>query len=157
MSNNATIPFALTGTGTGVKQQLQLAGSPHQFTAVGHQNFGGDDSAPSPVDYALGALTSCTQVTAQIIAAQDPSILLGAWTIKLNSNLKSGVLLYGEEGLAGFADLHLEINVETNLDDAQFAIFASETERRCPIAQLFLASGVQFTSNWNNLKLQQAA
>lgn len=156
MSKGTKIPFSLAGNGSGVKQQLEISGSPHQIGVVGHRAFGGDDSAPSPLDYALAALSSCTQVTSQIIASQDPSIQLGEWTINLTSHLDNGVLVFGEEGNSNFSDVHLDIRVETNLDAERFAAFAIEAERRCPITQLFRGSGVKFSSDWKNLELPKA-
>lgn len=155
MSKGIRIPFLLSGKGTGVKQQLQISGSTHQIDVVGHRIFGGDDSAPSPLDYALAALVSCTQVTSQIIASQDPTVKLGEWAINLTSHLDNGVLVFAEDGISNFSDVHLDISVETNLDDEKFATFVSEVERRCPITQLFRGSGVKFSSIWKKLELSK--
>lgn len=157
MTKATKIPFSLAGNGSGVKQLLEISASPHQINVVGHRAFGGDDSAPSPLDYALAALTSCTQVTSQIIASQNPSIKLGKWNINLISHLDNGVLVYGEEGVSNFSDVHLDIIVETNLDSEEFSAFTIEVERRCPITQLFRGSGVKFSSNWKNIELRKAA
>ena len=64
-----TVPFVVSAEGTGVAQTLTVAGdSQHVFTADTYPSFGGQDSAPSPLAYALGALTSCHQVTGSIVA-----------------------------------------------------------------------------------------
>lgn len=102
-------------------------------------------------------MSSCTQVTSRIIASQDASIELGEWEINLTSHLDNGVLVFGEEGISNFSDVHLDIRVETNLDVERFAAFAIEVERRCPITQLFRGSGVKFSSEWKNLELRKAA
>lgn len=157
MAKGSKLPFSLSGKGSVVKQKLAIAGSPLTIDVVGHSAFGGDNSAPSPLDYALAALSSCTQVTSQIIASQDPSIELGEWSIDLTSHLDNSVLVFGEEGISNFSDVHLDITVETNLNDEKFAAFAIEVERRCPITQLFRGSGVKFSSNWKNIELRKAA
>jgi uncharacterized OsmC-like protein len=61
MTESTLAPFALLGSGEGVKQTVAIEGSPLSFAAEGRRAFGGTDSAPSPLDFALGALTSCTQ------------------------------------------------------------------------------------------------
>jgi putative redox protein len=98
MTASTLVPFALLGTGEGVKQTLAIEGSPHSFAAEGHRAFGGTDSAPSPLDFALGALTSCTQVTGQIVARGNPKIALGRWEVAVKANLDGAVLLNGGEG-----------------------------------------------------------
>lgn len=157
MTKETKIPFLLTAKGVGVKQHLVVAGSEQKIDVVGHSAFGGDDSSASPLDYALAALSSCTQVTGQIIASQDSSIELGEWSITVTSHLDNSVLIYGKEGVSNFSDVHLDISVETNLDAESFTAFTNEVERRCPVAQLFRGSGVEFSSSWKNISLSKAA
>ena len=111
--------------------------------------------APSPLDFALGALTSCTQVTGQIVASGNPNIALGKWEIAVKANLDGAVLLNGGEGVSNFRDVDLAVSVETNLDDGAFAKFAKEVEHRCPVTQLFRRSGVSVTTHWTSRPLAQ--
>jgi putative redox protein len=148
MTASTLVPFALLGSGEGVKQTVAIEGSPLSFAAEGHRAFGGTDSAPSPLDFALGALTSCTQVTGQIVASGNPKIALGRWEVAVKANLDGAVLLKGGEGVSNFRDVDLAISVETNLDDDAFARFAKEVEHRCPVTQLFRRSGVSVTTRW---------
>jgi putative redox protein len=157
MTASTLIPFALTGTGQGVKQTISINGNPLTFAAEGHSAFGGTDSAPSPLDYVLGALTSCTQVTSQIIASQTKAIRLGHWDIAVKAHLDGAVLVQGVEGISNFSDVELTIAVETNLYGKEFEAFAQEVERRCPVTQLFRGSGVRFTSHWTPKPLNAAA
>jgi putative redox protein len=144
---NIVIPFRLSGTGKGVLQEIKVKGTQHRFAAEGHKLFGGTDSAPSPLDYVLGALISCTQITAQIVANQK-NVELGSWDIALTSHLDNGIQVLGHEGLANFNDVTLNIEVETNLEGDEFESFKEEVERRCPLTQLFRRSGVEFSGQW---------
>jgi putative redox protein len=155
MTASTLVPFALRGGGEGVKQTVAIEGSPHSFAAEGHSAFGGTDSAPSPLDFALGALTSCTQVTGQIVASGNSNIALGRWEIAVKANLDGAVLLNGGEGVSNFRDVDLAVSVETNLDDNAFAKFAKEVEHRCPVTQLFRRSGVSVTTHWTAKPLAQ--
>jgi putative redox protein len=103
----------------------------------------------------LGALTSCTQVTGQIVAGGNPKIALGRWEIAVKANLDGAVLLNGGAGVSNFRDVDLAVSVETNLDDDAFAKFAKEVEHRCPVTQLFRRSGVSVTTHWNAKKIAQ--
>jgi putative redox protein len=157
MSASTLVPFALHGKGQGVKQDVAIDGGPLSFAAEGHSAFGGTDSAPSPLDFALGALTSCTQVTGQIVASGDQAIKLGRWNVAVKANLDGGVLLNGGPGVSNFRDVDLSVAVETNLDERGFAKFVEEVEHRCPVTQLFRRSGVKVTTHWTAQPLANAA
>jgi uncharacterized OsmC-like protein len=142
MSSLPLVTFRLTGTGSGVAQTIREDGSPHA-----HPAFGGADSAPSPLTYVLAALTSCTQVTSQIVA-RDLGLSLGEFTVAVDAKLDPTVLATGAEGVSNFTRLTLDVTVETDAEPALFERFSGEVERRCPVSQLFRRSGVAVTSHW---------
>jgi putative redox protein len=144
------VPFAVHGEGTGVAQTLTAGG--HVFTTDAYPAFGGADEAPSPLFYALGALTSCNQVTAALVA-QDLGIRLGAWTFDIRGDLDTAVLVGGAEGNANFEKVEVRATVETDAGEEQFAALVSETERRCPVTQLFRRSGLEFVNSWTRAEL----
>src|SRR5690242_16690615 len=98
-STPATVPFVVHGEGIGVAQKL-TAGE-HVFHSDTYPAFGGSDSAPSPLVYVLGALISCNQVTANLVAA-NLGITLGSWTFDVQGDLNPAVLVGGAEGNANF-------------------------------------------------------
>nr|WP_239028659.1 OsmC family protein [Pseudonocardia acidicola] len=141
------------GEGTGVAQKLTAAGDAgHVFHADAYPAFGGADSAPSPLFYALGALTSCNQVTASLVA-KDLGIQLGRWTFEVQGDLDTAVLVAGAEGNANFHRVEVRATVETDADEEQFATLVAETERRCPVSQLFKRSGLEFVNDWSRAAL----
>ncbi|MGC0363530.1 putative redox protein [Rhodococcus sp. 27YEA15] len=146
----AVLEFNLTGSGPGVKQIVTLDGTSHSIVAEGHPAFGGTDSAPSPLDYALTALLSCTQITSQIVAQGTAGTELGLFTGHLTAHLDNSVLVHGAEGISNFEDVTVAITLETNLSDQDFETFTAEVERRCPITQLFRGSGVALSYSWTN-------
>ena len=141
------VRFRLTGEGTGVAQSVREDGSPHVIQTDAHPAFGGKDTAPSPLAYALAALTSCTQVTSQIVA-RDLGLSLGRFSIAVDAKLDPTVLATGAEGVSNFTALTLEAAVETDAAADVFQRFGSEVERRCPVTQLFRRSGVAVTTVW---------
>lgn len=149
-STPATVPFVVHGEGIGVTQKL-TAGE-HVFHSDTYPAFGGSDSAPSPLVYVLGALISCNQVTANLVAA-NLGITLGSWTFDVQGDLNPAVLVGGAEGNANFDRVEVRATVETDANEDQFATFVSETERRCPVSQLFGRSGLEFVNNWTRLPL----
>jgi uncharacterized OsmC-like protein len=142
------VPFAVHGEGKGVYQTLTAAGDAgHVFYADAYPAFGGADSAPSPLFYALGSLTSCNQVTASLVA-KDLGITLGRWTFDIQGDLDTAVLVGGADGNANFDRVVVHATVETDATDEQFATLIAETERRCPVTQLFKRSGLEFVNEW---------
>lgn len=150
------VPFVLTTTGTGVEQTLVTGDGRHEFRTDAYPAFGGADAAPSPLFYALGALTSCNQVTGSLVA-KDLGIALGDWSFRIQGDLDTAVLVGGAEGNANFDRVQVEVTVRTDATEEQFARFTAETERRCPVTQLFRRSGLDLTSTWTREPLEDAA
>ncbi|MEW1959665.1 OsmC family protein [Kineococcus sp. NPDC059986] len=148
-----TVPFVVQAQGTGVAQDLTVPGDhPHTFKADTYPSFGGQDAAPSPLSYVLGALTSCNQVTGSIVA-KGLDVQLGAWSFHVQGDLNPAVIGAGAEGNANFDRVAVRVRVETDADEATFATLREETERRCPVTQLFKRSGLVFSSEWERLPL----
>jgi putative redox protein len=142
------VPFAVTGTGTGVEQRIEVAGDAgHAFRTDTVPPFGGADSAPSPLSYTLGALTGCNQITAALVA-KDLGVALGRLSFEAVGDFDPSVLAAGAEGNANFDAVRISATIETDADEEQFERLRAETERRCPVTQLFVRSGLEFTSTW---------
>ena len=149
----SVVPFAVTATGTGVAQSVEAGG--HSFRTDAYPAFGGKDEAPSPLFYVLAALSSCNQVTAALVA-KDLGVSLGAWSFDVVGDLDTDVLVGGAEGNANFDKVTVRATVETDADDAQFERLVSETERRCPVTQLYKRSGLEFDNVWTKASLAVA-
>jgi uncharacterized OsmC-like protein len=147
------VPFVVQATGTGVTQTLTTGGPvAHVFHTDAYPAFGGADTAPSPLFYALGSLTSCNQVTAGLVA-RELGIRLGEWTFAVRGDLNTAVLAAGAEGNANFDSVDVRATVQTDATPEQFATLVAETERRCPVTQLFRRSGLRFTNEWTVAEL----
>lgn len=147
------VPFVVRAEGTGVAQKLEASGDAgHVFHADAYPAFGGADAAPSPLFYALGSLTSCNQVTANLVA-KDLGIRLGRFTFEIQGDLDTAVLVAGADGNANFDRVEVRATVETDADEATFATLVSETARRCPVTQLFERSGLEFVNDWTRAEL----
>ena len=153
-NKSSVIPIIVRAEGTGVAQRLVTGGSrAHVFEADAYAAFGGREAAPSPLSYALGALSSCNQITATLVA-KSLGIHLGKWTFELQGDLDTSVLVAGAEGNANFDRVAMLVTVETDATEEQFATLVSETERRCPATQLFKRSGLEFVNEWTRLALR---
>ena len=141
--------FTLTAEGSGVAQTVKPGGSTHEILTDAAPAFGGRDAAPSPISYALAALVSCSQVTAQLVA-KDLGIELQSFAFDLSADLDTAVLVGGAQtGDANFERVTVEATIRTSATPEQFAALKAETERRCPIYQLYARSGVELTTHWH--------
>jgi len=145
------VPFRVVGTGTGVAQTVDVDGK-HTIAVDTYPSFGGDDSAPSPLSYSLAALTSCTQVVSAVVA-KDLGVTLGRITADATGDLDTAVIGGGAQGNANFDAVRVQVQLETDATEEQFEQLKSETERRCPVTQLFVRSGLEFSSEWTRQPL----
>ncbi len=146
------VPFVIRGEGDGVAQHIVVPDSPHAFETDAYPAFGGRDAAPSPLFYALASLSSCNQVTAQLVA-RDFGVTLGHFSFEVRGDLDTAVLVGGADGNANFERVTLIATVESDASPEQFGLVARETERRCPISQLFKRSGLEFETEWTQVPL----
>ncbi|MET0283752.1 MAG: OsmC family protein [Polyangiales bacterium] len=154
--STSIVPFIVHAEGRGVYQTIR-AESPagHSFAADAYAAFGGSDSAPSPLAYALASLSACNQVTASVVA-RDLGIRLGKWKLDVQADLDTRVLALGQQGNANFDRVQVRAVVETDASEDTFRKLVSETERRCPITQLFKRSGLVWDNVWTRAPLAEA-
>lgn len=149
---STVVPFVIRGAGTGVAQSIVVPDSTHAFETDAYPAFGGNDEAPSPLFYALGSLSSCNQVTAALVA-KDLGVRLGQLKFEVQGDLDTAVLVGGEEGNANFDRVRVTASIESDATPEQFRQLEAETERRCPVSQLFKRSGTEFVSEWTQVPL----
>ncbi|KAJ9273667.1 hypothetical protein DTO212C5_301 [Paecilomyces variotii] len=143
----------VSGTGRGVAQSIKADGHPHVIQTDAYKFFEGHESAPTPLVYNLGSLGSCTQVAGSLVA-KSLGAKLGEWNVTVKGDLDTGVLAEGKDGNGNWESIEVNVRVQTDIEDENtFNKFVSETERRCPIMQLFKQSGTSWKSNWVNEKL----
>ncbi len=70
------------------------------------------------------------------------------FTFEVQGDLDTAVLVQGADGNANFDKVTVRATVESDATEQQFARFVSETERRCPVSQLFVRSGLEFVNEW---------
>ena len=138
------------GRGTGVYHIAHGADPTRPLRFDGHPAFGGSDRALGPFEHLLGALGACCQITADIVA-RSRRIKLGEIHTKIATSFDNSVLVSGAAGTSKFDTLDIDIAVDMELNNAELDEFGREVERRCPIIQLFVASGVRVRSSWSPL------
>lgn len=129
-------------------QTIRVLGTRHVIEVDAVPAFGGKDRHAGPLAYALGALTSCSQATAQVVARE-----LGVRIDHIRFELESEIDLAGLvgapfEGRPDFQSVELRVSVQTPASAADVQQLRAETERRRPVFQLFSRAGVPIRSLW---------
>ena len=146
------VNFAVSGAGTGVAQTVAVSGADYVIQTDAYPAFGGQDAHPSPLAYTLASLSSCNQVTAQIVA-KDLGITIEAVRFDVAADFDPTTMTTGRESAdATFQDLRIAAEITTDAPADQFDRLRDEVARRCPVSVLFARAGVQITNDWTQVK-----
>lgn len=146
------VNFAVSGAGTGVAQTVAVKGADYVIQTDAYPAFGGKDAHPSPLAYTLASLSSCNQVTSQIVA-KELGITIGAVTFDVSADFDPTTMTTGGESPdATFQDLRITAEITTDAAADQFDRLRDEVARRCPVSVLFARAGVKITNDWTQVK-----
>ncbi|MGI8415868.1 MAG: OsmC family protein [Nakamurella sp.] len=151
------VPFAVTGRGSGVAQTVAVDGADYIIETDTYQAFGGRDQHPSPLAFTLASLSSCNQVTSSIVA-KELGITIEHVSFRVEADFNPTTMTTGahREGETTFQNLRVTAELATDATPEQFETLRTETERSCPVIQLFVLTGVQATNSWSQRQLATA-
>ena len=128
------IAINASGTWRGLLR-TDLTASGRGFATAEPLSFGGDDSAPTPMDYVVGAFLGCT-------IRIDAIELDAAGTIDVRG-------VTGHPGISpSFQSLGATVRLDAGIPADALEPFVAEVERRCPAFNLFRDAGVTPQVNW---------
>ena len=124
------------GVGEGSVATTIRAGK-HAFVVDEPAALAGDDVAPSPVEFALGALISC-QVVVYRLYARALGIQVDDITIDAEGDLDARRLFGIDEGVrAGFSDVRLAITITGPESQERYEHLREAVDAHCPVLDLF--------------------
>lgn len=146
------VKFAVSGQGTGVAQTIAVKGADYIIETDAYPAFGGQDAHPSPLAYTLASLSSCNQVTSQIVA-KELGITIGKVSFDVSAGLDPTTMTTGQDSAdATFQNLQINAEITTDATADQFDRLRDEVARRCPVTVLFARAGVKITNEWTQVK-----
>ena len=146
------VNFAVSGAGTGVAQTVAVKGADYVIQTDAYPAFGGQDAHPSPLAYTLASLSSCNQVTSQIVA-KELGISVESVKFDVSADFDPTTMTTGRESAdATFQDLRITAEITTDAAADQFDRLRDEVARRCPVSVLFARAGVKITNDWTQVK-----
>jgi uncharacterized OsmC-like protein len=115
------------------KTKVEVNVGGYSFEIDEPESEGGTGSAPNPVEYELGALTGCLNVVAHLVA-KEKGVKLESLDIDASGELNPAKFQgQGTDERAGFQEIELDIEAETDTDDETLKQIFEEAEERCPV------------------------
>lgn len=117
-------------------------------------SMGGTDTGPQPVNQLLSALCGCKTATAAFVAVKmKPRVALGRLTFNLAAERDErgslGMPLESDNGIpARLQRVYGTCQIEGEISDEEIAILAEQVHKRCPVANMFEASGCAVDIEW---------
>ncbi|WP_431813435.1 OsmC family protein [Kocuria sp. cx-455] len=133
---SAKLTFKITGEGTGPVATRITAGK-HEFSVDEPAALAGEDTAASPVEYALGALISC-QVVVYRLYAHQLGIRFDGIDIGAEGDLDVRGLFGADETVRpGFSEVRLTVSITGPESQKRYEELGRTVEARCPVQDIF--------------------
>ncbi|WP_215114928.1 OsmC family protein [Exiguobacterium sp. s70] len=146
MTEKPLVTMRAEGEATSVKTTVHVRDL-EPFVVDEPERLGGTDAGPNPLEYLLGALSSCTTIMIAYVA-QDQDFNYDGVTFVTEGTLDPR----GFQGVEGvrtyFEKVHVNIVLDTIESDERIAALQKGVEARCPIHNLMHAADVDITATW---------
>lgn len=146
MSEKPLVTMRAAGEANGVKTTVRI-GEHEPFIVDEPERLGGTNAGPNPLEYLLGALSSCTTIMIAYVA-QDLNFEYEGVTFVTEGTLDPR----GFQGMEGvrtyFESVHVQIVLDTPESDDRIAALQKGVQARCPIHNLMHAADVDITAEW---------
>ena len=110
-------------------------GKLRQFSIVVDEpeNFGGEDLAPTPVEYILAGYAGCLNVVVNAIA-KEMNIAIQHLEINITGNINPERLLgISDKERAGFKSLNIQLDIKSDASGDMIQKLLSQVRERCPV------------------------
>lgn len=146
MTEKPLVTMRAEGEATSVKTTVHVRDL-EPFVVDEPERLGGTDAGPNPLEYLLGALSSCTTIMIAYVA-QDQDFNYDGVTFVTEGTLDPR----GFQGVEGvrtyFEAVHVKIILDTIESDERIEALQKGVEARCPIHNLMHAADVDITATW---------
>ena len=150
--------YQLNGSGQGTQVQI-TTNTGHSIQTDIPLKMGGKDTAPQPVETLVAAWMGCTQATALFVGRHLPERAAidklefvnieafrderGALTLPIEETPEAPSRLHRITG-----SIHVFLKRNKALSPEQLELLKEQTEIRCPVANMMMASGCDIDVEW---------
>ncbi|KAF0240343.1 OsmC family protein [Sediminibacterium sp.] len=97
------------------------------------ENFGGKDSAPTPVEYILAGYAGCLNVVVNLIA-KEMGITIKSLEINITGDINPEKLLgISDKERAGFKSLNIQLDINSDASSDMIQKLLTQVKERCPV------------------------
>lgn len=97
------------------------------------EDFGGKDSAPTPVEYILAGYAGCLNVVVNLIA-KEMNISIQRLEINITGNINPEKLLgISDKERAGFKSLTIQLDIKSDASKDTIQKLVNQVKERCPV------------------------
>ncbi|WP_181275167.1 OsmC family protein [Brevibacterium oceani] len=131
-AKNAQLTFTAKGRAEGSVSSVIKAGK-HTFTVDEPAPLAGDDAAPNPVEYVLGALISC-QVVVYRLYAHNRGLTIDDLEITAEGDLDvQGIFGIDEDVRPGFSAVRISVKVTGPDSEEAYQELQRTVDAHCPV------------------------
>ncbi|MFP4151144.1 MAG: OsmC family protein [Candidatus Aenigmatarchaeota archaeon] len=106
----------------------------HEVVVDEPKDFGGNDTGPNPIEYVFTGLAGCLNVTAHQVASER-GIEIKELKLKVSGDLDlEGFLDKESDKRAGFEEIEVTVDIETDASEDREKEILKEAEERCPVS-----------------------
>lgn len=132
MSANS-LTFTVTGTS---ETPIRLAVSTRDFSFLIDEpaSFGGTDTGPNPLEYALAALAGCMNIVIHMIA-KERGVEIRSLKLTVNGELDPSRLMgQPTENRSGFRQIEVIADIDSDASATELDEILRLSELRCPVS-----------------------
>lgn len=105
-----------------------------EFIVDEPSTLGGNNEGPNPVEYLLGALAGCMNVTAHQVA-RELDLDVRNLEITIDGDLNPAKFMgKSDESRAGYEEVRVDISADVDATDETIQTWLSAVEKRCPVS-----------------------
>ncbi len=114
--------------------QTRVSTRGFEFVVDEPDSLGGTDVGPNPVEYLLGALAGCLNVTAHVVA-REMDLDVSNLEISIEGDLDPAKFMgKNDDGRAGFREIRVDVEADVDASDETIRTWLSAVETRCPVS-----------------------
>ncbi|MGB9957517.1 OsmC family protein [Haloferax prahovense] len=105
-----------------------------EFVVDEPESLGGANAGPNPVEYVLGALAGCLNVTAHVVA-REMDLDVRDLEISIEGDLNPAKFMgKRDDGRAGYEEIRVVVTADVDADEATIDAWLTAVESRCPVS-----------------------
>ncbi|GGC54706.1 OsmC family protein [Haloferax sulfurifontis] len=132
-SQSQTLTFAVAAEAAS-PTETRVSVRDFEFVVDEPESLGGANAGPNPVEYVLGALAGCLNVTAHVVA-REMDLDVRDLEIAIEGGLDPAKFMgKRDDARAGYEEIRVAVTADVDADAETIGAWLSAVEARCPVS-----------------------